>query len=233
MNPYEELGVPHDASPEDIKAAHRRGVKRTHPDQPGGSAEKFGALQRSYEVLSDPDRRAHYDRTGQTEDDASKKMDSAVLTAMAQIVTQIIGAENLDLAQTDLKKMIKDGLHATLKAIAHDLNTYEGRLKRLDQMEKRFTRKKRKADEDGADVESVFMRHTFDAHRKSIRADIKRTETARDLHERVIGVFEAFDYDWAPPPPAPAHEAAWRELNERMMGGAVFRRPGSIFTDWA
>lgn len=63
---YDTLGLPPDASPEDIKAAYRARAKQHHPDA-GGDAEAFGALQKAYDVLSDADKRARYDATGSTD----------------------------------------------------------------------------------------------------------------------------------------------------------------------
>lgn len=62
---YETLGVSRDASTEDIKKAFRRIARETHPDaNPGDAAaeEKFRQAAEAYEVLSDPNRRARYDR---------------------------------------------------------------------------------------------------------------------------------------------------------------------------
>jgi curved DNA-binding protein len=66
-NPYEILGVPRDASQNDIKRAYRRLAKELHPDRnPGNKAAeaKFKEVQAAYEVLGDPQRRAQYDRFG-------------------------------------------------------------------------------------------------------------------------------------------------------------------------
>lgn len=59
---YDLLGVEPDASQREVKAAFRRRSLSVHPDH-GGSAEAFVRLQEAYEVLSDPIRRAAYDRS--------------------------------------------------------------------------------------------------------------------------------------------------------------------------
>lgn len=64
MNHYETLGVARDATPEQIKAAYRKASKKAHPDK-GGSDEAMAAVNQAHDVLSDPERRKHYDRTGQ------------------------------------------------------------------------------------------------------------------------------------------------------------------------
>lgn len=65
MDYYETLGVARDASPEEIKKAFRRLARETHPDaNPGDAAAeaRFRDIAEAYEVLSDADRRARYDR---------------------------------------------------------------------------------------------------------------------------------------------------------------------------
>jgi molecular chaperone DnaJ len=63
---YEVLGVSRDATQEEIKRAYRRLAKKYHPDisKDGESAEKFKEATEAYEVLSDPEKRAQYDRFG-------------------------------------------------------------------------------------------------------------------------------------------------------------------------
>ncbi len=65
-NFYEVLGVPRSASPEEIKRAFRQLAREHHPDvnQDPHAAERFKEINEAYQVLSDPERRALYDRTG-------------------------------------------------------------------------------------------------------------------------------------------------------------------------
>lgn len=64
---YKTLGVPRSASPDDIKAAYRRLARRYHPDvnpdDPSAEA-RFKEINEAHEVLSDTEKRQHYDRFG-------------------------------------------------------------------------------------------------------------------------------------------------------------------------
>ena len=62
---YDILGVPRDATPAQIKLAYRRLAMKYHPDHNPGDASakaKFQRIREAYEALSDPERRAEYDR---------------------------------------------------------------------------------------------------------------------------------------------------------------------------
>lgn len=68
---YETLGVSRDATSDDIKRAYRRLARRHHPDvaDDKAAAERhFQEINAAYEVLSDPNKRARYDRYGTAED---------------------------------------------------------------------------------------------------------------------------------------------------------------------
>src|SRR4030088_1508833 len=64
---YDALGATRDAGDGDIKKAFRRLARELHPDvnsHDPQAEDKFKEAAEAYEVLSDPDRRATYDRYG-------------------------------------------------------------------------------------------------------------------------------------------------------------------------
>ncbi|MGE5221126.1 MAG: VWA domain-containing protein [Omnitrophica WOR_2 bacterium] len=65
LNYYVILGLPRDASQEEIKRAYREAALRFHPDRnvKAGETEFFLKVQEAYEVVSDADKRAEYDAT--------------------------------------------------------------------------------------------------------------------------------------------------------------------------
>jgi curved DNA-binding protein len=63
---YEALGVPRDASAEDIRRAYRTLARQYHPDvnKEPGAEDRFKQISEAYEVLRDEDKRRRYDRLG-------------------------------------------------------------------------------------------------------------------------------------------------------------------------
>src|SRR6202789_3431260 len=64
---YEVLGVGRDASDQELKSAYRKQAMKFHPDRNPGdhvAEEKFKQASQAYQVLSDADKRAAYDRYG-------------------------------------------------------------------------------------------------------------------------------------------------------------------------
>src|SRR5688572_31452507 len=64
-DPYATLGVPRGANEKDIKSAYRKLAKELHPDRNTDNpkaAERFSDVTKAYDLLSDKDKRARFDR---------------------------------------------------------------------------------------------------------------------------------------------------------------------------
>lgn len=87
---YEVMGVPKNASEDEIKKAFRKLAKQYHPDLNPGDKEaeaKFKEVNEAYEVLSDKDKRARYDQFGHAGVDPSYGAGAAAAARLARIWT--------------------------------------------------------------------------------------------------------------------------------------------------
>ncbi len=67
---YEILGVPRNASQEDLRKAYLKLAHKYHPDKTGGdkaAEDKLKEVNAAYDVLKNPDKRAQYDQFGSTD----------------------------------------------------------------------------------------------------------------------------------------------------------------------
>ena len=75
-DPYSILGVARNASEKDIKSAYRKLAKELHPDrntEKPNAAERFSEVTNAYDLLSDKDKRARFDR-GEIDADGNPSM---------------------------------------------------------------------------------------------------------------------------------------------------------------
>jgi len=76
MDLYQQLGVKRGASEAEVKKAYRSLAKQLHPDRNRDNpkaAERFAKVTQAYDILSDKDRRAKYDR-GEIDEDGNPRM---------------------------------------------------------------------------------------------------------------------------------------------------------------
>lgn len=120
MTLYDDLGVAPDADDAAIRAAYRRRAKEEHPDAVGGDEEaqraaaaRFGALTYAYDVLTDPGRRARYDRDGETGKPADPDAEARAVLAQA-FETFVAHALTEEKATDDIVRAAQDylGKHA-------------------------------------------------------------------------------------------------------------------------
>src|SRR3989337_4269486 len=76
MDLYQRLGIKRGASEAEVKKAYRSLAKQLHPDRNKdnpNAAKRFGEITQAYDLLSDKDQRARYDR-GEIDEDGNPKM---------------------------------------------------------------------------------------------------------------------------------------------------------------
>ena len=92
---YEVLGVGRSASDQEIKTAYRKLAVKHHPDKNQGNREaeeKFKEAAEAYSILSDSQKRAHYDRFGHTNGaSVSQGFDPAIFSEFGDIFGDLFG----------------------------------------------------------------------------------------------------------------------------------------------
>lgn len=125
MSLYEILNVSKDASQEEIRKSHRRLARKYHPDvsKEEGAKEKFQVVQGAYDVLSDVERRAHYDETGEeNKEDPIVAARGMLAYVMKQVLIATIDAPHVNLVSA---------IHKHLSTIQDELNQQAGQHKAI------------------------------------------------------------------------------------------------------
>lgn len=165
---YQTLGVARDASQDEIKRAYRRLAKRWHPDRKDGDHDKMTAIVRAYRILSDPEKRAHYDETGQ--DAGVNQIDQQASAMLADFFSQYIekGGEENPLP------MIRGATGNGLKETRAQIDTLKQQLQKIEKRAGVVKRKKT----DGLDL--------FAAVLEAKTTDLRMKIAAGEQHLRVI-----------------------------------------------
>lgn len=126
-DPYQVLGVARDAPPEEIKRAYRRLAHRYHPDRNPGdrdAEERFKEVKAAYDILSDPERRARYDRFGWDDPAASASAGFEDLgTVFEDLFAGIFGGSSGGRARgEDLEVELEIELEEAVSGIAREIS---------------------------------------------------------------------------------------------------------------
>jgi curved DNA-binding protein CbpA len=199
FDPYEELGVPRHAPTDEIKKAHRKRAKKTHPDA-GGDPEAFARTQTALSVLTDPERRRKYDETGEIGD---KKVDNERAQAL-QMVHMHIGnminayvqnnfAPAYDPRNYDVVAKVRTLLSTEIRKMQEAISTGEKHIKVVERVMERFHRARPRADSVDFIVDG-FKAQIANAQRQmeDIRGGIRTTTLAIDL-------LDQYDFRFDPP----------------------------------
>lgn len=114
-DPYQTLRVPRTATPERIRRAYRTLALKLHPDR-GGDPAAFQAATEAHAVLSDPERRARYDATGEIDERPAAHPHADLMAFLAPVLFAVLEGlvkQGRDLKRAhvveEMRKVLRDG----------------------------------------------------------------------------------------------------------------------------
>ena len=134
---YDELELPKNCTSEEIKQKYRILAQLHHPDK-GGDPQRFKRIKVAYEILSDPEKRAHYDSTGEHPDEVS--IDTEVFNRISVMVTQYIHQINPE--HDDLILIMKIDIRKAYDNTTNVIAEYNTLIQKLNIISNRIKLKK-------------------------------------------------------------------------------------------
>lgn len=142
MDHYEMLGLKKGATRKAIKKAYKAMAAKSHPDKKTGNADTHQALTVAYNVLIDPKKRDHYDKTGEDTQAAPQARWEVLMVSLFDILIAENFAGNIineargrlvgaSMAQQALLSQNEQNLRALQKkvgrvTVSHGVNFYAG-----------------------------------------------------------------------------------------------------------
>lgn len=206
MNPYATLNLPKDATPDQIERAYKRVAKKTHPDMPGGSNKAFADATKSKQLLLDPQRRAHYDQTGNADEPAPDNAATLPIGLIMNVIVQAAagfaqGMIAVDPTAVPLLEHVRQQLVTTLKEIKQKKAVADKMAATLKAIEKRLKRKPRKSKKQ-TEV-SPMLQLAVAAQAASAERDASKLDPMIEAHTTALELLDNWEFEPDPQPKMP------------------------------
>lgn len=148
-NPYEVLGVAANASPEEIRKAYRKMARKNHPDSNPGddfAVQRYHDIQEAYNLLSDQDRRQHFDETGEESPPPPSNDEIEFMRACYPFLTGVVKGfveEGHSIEKHDILKEMKSHMMNHTTELKKTIKLLEKNKKALGEVVKRMSVKKK------------------------------------------------------------------------------------------
>lgn len=179
-NPYEILGVSHDATQETIIDAFKRLAKKTHPDN-GGDETEFAKVKAAGDILRDPEKRKKFDEDGFFHKNRPDSINSMAIEKVAHFFINSIDASldsNINLDGLDLIVGATKFFNISIKESHEQIERLKRRIKQYEKAIKRLKTKRKN------DVIKNMLTHHIASVKQNIAANeeqIKIIEKAKEI----------------------------------------------------
>lgn len=186
---YEILGVAKDALPDDITAAYKQLAKMYHADRNPGdevAAAHYARVNEAYEVLSDPARRAEYDRSGVTKRarDQRQELLAILVPVMMNAIQESSGWDAAPVTERDLKRAMTSKLMHTMSQIEETRGKMREGERQLELVIGRFT----------TDDPENLLELALQSQLTHLRGELKNVQDELDRYHRALKYLDGVTY---------------------------------------
>jgi curved DNA-binding protein CbpA len=179
FDPYRELNLEKDATPAQIKTAYYELAKKHHPDK-GGDAEIMSKVSKAYEILSDEQKKAHFDQTGFILGENNLQL--MMTQILFQVMTEAI--QMFDPDNEDILARTKEGMSVYRRRAAGTLDKIKIYQKRLLKTEKKLKAKK-----------STILLNMLGGEIAGINHKVSRGEMEMKAMNEAIKLLDDYDFE--------------------------------------
>lgn len=199
---YDVLGLESTATVEEIQQAYRKAAMKYHPDRTEGDPELtklFHACKVAFDVLIDPDKRAHYDDTGEFKvsgDDLHVEASQMVHMSVLAAIDEISASEDPRMHVWAINPLIcvRDKLREDIKALRVEIKKHNATLKRFKAMHKRMNSKK------NPNFDQTPIGNMIQEKLRWFRSKSYKMDHFVSVRELAVQLIDDYDYDQKPDP---------------------------------
>ena len=226
---YETLGVARDADAAAIKSAYRKLAAQHHPDKPGGDQAKFQEIAAAYATLSDPEKRAHYDRTGEDGQRVPSEMEMIaplVVGAFDRAAEAALAGHNQGFARLAAKGLGRTDMVASMvKILGEDKARGEAAIKSIDDSVRQMEEMQRRLGFTGEEGSNIIASTLTTRLRDAAELKAKNLHTI-GLVEKATEHVRLYGWELDPVPEAPpmsSYDAYMKQqINELFGKSSIF-----------
>lgn len=192
MELHDILGVSPEATPEAVKKAYRKRAAKLHPDNAQtGDAEEFKRVTSAWLVLRDPARRAHYERTGDTEAGGVDQVRQAALALLGGLIQGAMLDANA--GNMDVLKLIRDRLKNESRELTNAQRLHGENKKKAERNAGRWRRKR----DDSGEPDLIAAM----AASVVIQCEMAVSKCAHEIAVRAAAceILDGYEYEWTKP----------------------------------
>lgn len=138
---YADLGVARDADAKEIRRAYRRRSKTAHPDA-GGSREEWHRVSTALLVLTDPQRRAQYDETGQYDELRPDNQMAETMNVIAGSLGRVLAGAKQGMPVMNFVQCMRNDIGKHKTGCVQQRDQAQREIDSVEKFARRFTKKK-------------------------------------------------------------------------------------------
>jgi len=135
---YSQLGISRGASNDEIKQAYRGLAKKSHPDH-SGAQDEFIKINKTYIVLSNPEKRNKYDRDGTVDDESVNNQQAQILEIIAQTLKEALQIVVIEGKEIDILDHLKKNIQTRILNCQLHVKQGKSHVKKLEKVISKFS----------------------------------------------------------------------------------------------